>query len=136
MSNPEPRLFTLDEANALVPQLRPILNVLSGARVRLVEAQTEFDVRYHGGRGNGHPVPGGEIERLNTAILEAQRDIQESAQAIADLGCELKDPDRGMVDFRTMREGRVVYLCWLMDEPRVLFWHELEGGFAGRNPLD
>ncbi|OGG45955.1 MAG: hypothetical protein A3F84_11580 [Candidatus Handelsmanbacteria bacterium RIFCSPLOWO2_12_FULL_64_10] len=138
MSDPgffPPRIFSLDEAEALLPQLRPILNVLSRARTQQAEAQRELSERYHGGRGNGHPVPGGELDRLHGAMDQAQEHIQESVAAITGLGCELKDPDRGMVDFRTVRDGRVVYLCWLMEEPRILFWHDLDGGFAGRQPL-
>lgn len=139
MSEPgfrEPRIFTLEEAQALLPRLRPILNVLSRARAQYAEAQRELSERYHGGRGNGHPVAGGELDRLHGAMDDAQEHIQEAVVAIIGLGCELKDPDRGMVDFRTVRDGRVVYLCWLMEEPRIQFWHELEGGYAGRQPLE
>ena len=131
-----PRLFSLDEANQLIPVVRPLLESLRSAREELANAQRELDERFHGGRGNGHPVPGGELERLQTTMEAARFRIEEAARAIAELGCELKDPDRGMVDFRTERAGRVVYFCWLMHEPRVLYWHELDGGFAGRQALE
>lgn len=130
-----PRLFTLEEANALLPRLRPMLAELRGARERLAQGQRQLAERFHGGRGNGNPVPGGELDRLYAAMQEAQGKIDESVRGILELGCELKDPDRGMVDFRTTREGRVVYLCWLMHEPRVSYWHELDAGFAGRQPV-
>lgn len=132
---PEPRLFTLDEANALLPTLRPILDDLQRARERLVAAHAQLAERHHGGRGNGHVAPGGDLDRLNDTIQDTERQIGEAVRTIAGLGCELKDPERGMVDFRTRRGGRVVYLCWLRNEPEVLFWHELEGGFAGRQAL-
>jgi hypothetical protein len=132
----EPRIFTVEEANALLPQLRQLLDDLRAARERLLEAQEQIAQRFHGGaRSNGHVTPGGEVERLNAASNEAQADIGRAVSAIAELGCELKDPDRGMVDFRTMRGGRVVYLCWLQHEPEVLFWHELDGGYRGRQEL-
>lgn len=130
-----PRLFTPEEANALLPTLRRWLDQLSTARRGLLEAQRELAERFHGGRGNGHPAPGGELDRVHAYMQEAQAAIDEAAHRIMELGCELKDPDRGMVDFRTHREGRVVYLCWLMHEPEVLYWHELEAGYAGRQPL-
>ena len=138
MSGPEflpPRVFTVEEASALLPQLRQILASLRGARARLLASEREMTERYHGGRGNGHPAPGSELDRLQGVITESQNELDEALRAIAELGCELKDPDRGMVDFRTIRGGRMVYLCWLMHEPGIQFWHELEGGFAGRQPL-
>jgi hypothetical protein len=132
----EPRIFTVEEANGLLPRLRTILDELRAARERLLQAQEQIAARFHGGsRSNGHVLPGGELDRLNAASTEAQSDIGTAVSAIAELGCELKDPERGMVDFRTMRDGRVVYLCWLQHEPEVQFWHELEGGYRGRQPL-
>jgi hypothetical protein len=74
--------------------------------------------------------------RLTTASEDAQAQIRAAAEAIHELGGELKDPERGMVDFRSERDGRVVYLCWLMNERRVMYWHELDAGYRGRQPLD
>lgn len=71
-----------------------------------------------------------------TASEDAQSQIGAAAAAIEELGGELKDPDRGMVDFRSMRDGRVVYLCWLTEEPRVTYWHELDGGYRGRQRIE
>ncbi|HZT07134.1 MAG TPA: DUF2203 domain-containing protein [Chloroflexota bacterium] len=131
-----PRLFTVAEANALLPRLRDILAELRAARERLLHIQEQLAERIHGGaRSNGHIEPGGETAQLTAASEAAQRDMTRAVRAIAELGCELKDPDRGMVDFRTMRDGRVVYLCWLMDEPEVQFWHELDAGYRGRQRL-
>ncbi len=127
-----PRIFTYEEASALLPRLREILAALQDARSRIGAGQREMTERYHGGRGNGHSAPGGEVDRLQDRMVEAQKDIDEVVREVASLGCELKDPDRGMVDFRTLRDGRVVYLCWLKHEPAIQFWHDLEGGFAGR----
>jgi hypothetical protein len=132
----QPRIFTVDEANALLPQLRQLLSDLRAARERLLEAQEALAQRFHGGaRSNGHVAPGGDVDRLTAASNDAQADIGRAVSAIAELGCELKDPDRGMVDFRAMHDGHVVYLCWLQHEPEVLFWHELDAGYRGRQPL-
>ncbi len=131
------RLFTVEEANELLPRLRRILAHLQEARQRLLAAQHELGDRFHGGpRGNGHASPNSEMARLSTAGEAAQAQIAAAAAAIQELGGELKDPERGMIDFRTEREGRVVYLCWLLDEPRVMYWHELDGGYRGRQRLD
>lgn len=132
----EPRIFTFEEALALLPRLREILQNLRQAREAMASAQQVLDVKYHGGhRTNGHVKPGGELDQLMGRTEEARNRLTAAVRAIAELGCELKDPDQGMVDFRTMRDGRVVYLCWLMHEPTIGFWHELDGGFRGRQPL-
>jgi len=136
--NDEPvHLFTVEEANELLPRLRRILAQLQEARQRLIDAQRQLSERFHGGpRANGHAAPNSEMTRLTTASEDAQAQIGAAAAAIQELGGELKDPARGMVDFRSERDGRVVYLCWLMDEPRVMYWHELEAGYRGRQRLE
>ena len=55
---------------------------------------------------------------------------------VQSLGAELKEIRTGLIDFRSPRDDRVIYLCWRLGEPRILFWHELDAGFAGRQPLD
>jgi hypothetical protein len=131
------RLFTIEEANELLPQIRRILNQLQEARQKLQETQEQLSDRFHGGpRANGHAAPHSEIARLMTASEDAQAQIGAAAAAIQELGGELKDPDRGMVDFRSMRDGRVVYLCWLLEEPGVMYWHDLDAGYRGRQRLE
>ena len=61
------------------------------------------------------------------------REIEALLREIAELGAEVKDPEQGLIDFRTQRRGREVYLCWKLGEgDRISFWHDLEAGFAGR----
>ncbi|TMB93458.1 MAG: DUF2203 family protein, partial [Chloroflexi bacterium] len=62
--------------------------------------------------------------------------IKELAERVQSYGCELKDMEMGLIDFRWLREDREVYLCWKLGEARVEHWHELETGFAGRQPLE
>ena len=65
------------------------------------------------------------------------REIEALLREIAGLGAELKDPDRGLIDFRSLLRGRDVYLCWqLGDGDRIAFWHELGTGFAGRKIIE
>jgi hypothetical protein len=137
-SNDEPsRLFSVDEANRLLPRIRQILSQLQEARHKLLETQQQLGDRYQGGpRSNGHADPNSEMGRLMAASEDAQSQISAAVAAIQELGGELKDPERGMVDFRTERDGRIVYLCWLMEEPRVMYWHELDGGYRGRQRLE
>jgi hypothetical protein len=83
--------------------------------------------------GNGHATMSANLEQQIKRLIDA---IQEKINQITRLGIELKDIDRGLVDFPSLREGRVVYLCWLVSEPTVSYWHEVEAGFRGRRPLD
>ena len=68
-------------------------------------------------------------------MKELDRQLQRAATRLDRWGIEVKDPERGLVDFFHQREGRVVYLCFLLGEPAIAFWHELNAGFAGRQRL-
>jgi hypothetical protein len=77
-------------------------------------------------------------EEVHATQREAKRLTEEFDKLIAkinDLGCEIKDIEQGLVDFPALREGREVYLCWRLGEEEVAFWHELDAGFGGRQPL-
>jgi hypothetical protein len=69
------------------------------------------------------------------AVLADFEKIQRAVKAIEGLGLQLKDINTGLIDFLSERDGREVYLCWRFDEPRVAHWHDLDAGFAGRQPL-
>jgi hypothetical protein len=125
------RLFTLEEANSVLPRLRPLLEQLRDAVAALERVEAEAcDVRWKL-RANGHNVHGEPLSRLQS-VREA---VGRLAQQIADLGVELKDPRSGLIDFPSQREGQIVYLCWKLDEPEVAYWHSIEAGFAGRQRL-
>ena len=84
--------------------------------------------------GNGHLDEAAAAERPEAASRLAE-DIRQLAGEVEALGCELKDIAMGLVDFRAVRQGREVYLCWRLGEPGIAFWHELEAGYMGRQPL-
>ncbi len=127
-----PRLFTQEEATALLPELRPRLQELAAMKRRLDVVQREFNAIQQHARSNGHATRAQEL----TAELETLvHDLNAAVAAIQALGIDVKDLDSGLVDFPSEREGRVVYLCWRMDEPAIVAWHELDGGFMGRRPL-
>ncbi len=132
----ERRLFSLEEANALIPVLRPLLerlrDMVNEAQRQQTEIQRMESVWPH---ANGHRV---ELEvNLKTAraTLEAlTTDIRTGISEAEAHGCEVKDPSTGLIDFRSPRDGRVVYLCWRLGEDDIAFWHTLEDGFKGRQP--
>lgn len=123
------RFFTLEEANALLPQLNALLEQLMEARRAIVEARPDLWPVLKKAMGNGGSKKAGEL------LAEFER-AQAAYRAIEDLGVLLKDPDIGLVDFLHRRpDGREVYLCWRYGEPKVAYWHELHAGFAGRKPV-
>ena len=122
------KTFTLEEANALVPQINELLDEMTNLRDQIVSMGSALQsVLQHAG-GNGGNKAGSEY------VLLLQR-FNASLSFIQELGCELKDLDQGLIDFPSYRDGKLVYLCWKRGEPRVEFWHDIEAGFAGRQRL-
>ena len=85
-------------------------------------------------RGNGQRAD--TLRQAQEAAARALRQAQQTVETLQDLGCEVKDLEMGLVDFRSLREGREVYLCWRVGEETISYWHELDAGFGGRQPLD
>jgi hypothetical protein len=129
------RRYTLEEARTVLPRVIPLLEQLRDAFVKLRALQSSFQAQSRGASGDGSLVAdpwaaGGEdrMEVLN-------RGLRSAAGELDSLGIEVKDPERGLIDFYSERDGEVVYLCYLLGEPDIAFWHRLAGGFAGRQPL-
>lgn len=128
-----PRIFTVDEARALLPEVREIAESMQEHK-REFERQRSLlkDAGTHAA-GNGH----GSRDAL-AAQPAAERQVQEiqsRIEQLARIGVEVKGIDEGLVDFPSMRDGRIVYLCWRVGEPDILYWHEVEAGFRGRQSL-
>ena len=129
-----PHYFTVNEANGALPRLRQWLTRLQTRRRRLDEVQGQLAELAVKAAANGNLLE----EEVHATQREAQRLDDELNKLIAkinDLGCELEDVGQGLVDFPAMRDGREVHLCWRLGEEKVAFWHELEAGFGGRQPL-
>jgi hypothetical protein len=132
------RLCTVDEARAALPGVRQA--IAEGrehlARARELRELVEDQETYYGDRVETEANP--ERERYGTLrkeLAETRAAVERVIENIQKLGGELKDMDRGLVDFCSVRDGAVVYLCWESDEDTVSFWHPLETGYAGRKPL-
>jgi len=123
------RTFTLAEANRLIPQLCEHLTVVKRAKAVLVRTKDEVrkasaQAQYGGGTFMGRHYIG------------ALEQISEHLQAVQELGVHVKDLDMGLCDFPHVLDGRVVYLCWKLGETEIQWWHEINSGYAGRQPLD
>jgi hypothetical protein len=123
-----PKLFTLEEANALLPRLRELLDDLTLHRDALREKAPRLEpiLRTAGANGGGRASSEYGVEAYNLYL---------AIWRIHELGVLLKDLDMGLLDFPHEREGRIVFLCWHPPEERVGYWHEIEAGYAGRRPL-
>lgn len=121
------RHFTIDEARAELPWVAERLAALRAAHARLTDEETRH-VLAGGSAANGGGAAGKQVG-------EAFLDIQANVTAFDGRGILLRDFDRGLVDFPSMREGREVYLCWIDGEADIAYWHELDAGFAGRHEL-
>jgi hypothetical protein len=122
------RHFTREQANALLPRVEPLLRSLRGARDRLTDSEAH-ELLATAAPTNGGGAPG---RAVGDAFLEV-RDLLGELQG---LGIVVRDIDRGLIDFPAIIGGSEVYLCWELDEPEIGFWHELESGYGGRQPLD
>ena len=128
------RRFTLAEAESLLPRLTELILQLQERKQEHEQSHARVWELEQKMGGNGHLAE----EALNAAQREMARAVAEVnslVQKVEALGCELKDIDQGLVDFRIVMEEREVYLCWKLGEPSIGWWHELEMGFAGRRPL-
>ncbi|MDP6359053.1 MAG: DUF2203 domain-containing protein [Planctomycetota bacterium] len=127
----KPKVFTLERAKAALPLVSRIVEDLKNAWIEIQEKKDEFTTRT-------------QVETsLSEDVLKFREEIQELAdkmneydQELSQLGIELKDPATGLIDFYCRHEERLVYLCWRHGEDDIDFWHELDAGFAGRQPID
>jgi hypothetical protein len=130
------RIFTPEQANALLVEVRPLVARLVEHRVDLLAAQArraELEANVGGNGGGLDPAVPAAIERAAAAAEEGLRATLDDLQA---LGVLVKDLDSGLVDFPADRGGELVLLCWQLGEERIDWWHRPQDGFAGRRPLD
>src|SRR5687767_4371352 len=123
------KLFTLDEANALLPSVRLKLERMQKLYGRIggfrEEAKAAAAAAEFGGGMEG-----------GSAYVKALYEVGRITTELHELGVQLKDYSRGLIDFPSMRDDRVILLCWQIGEgDEIEWWHELEAGFAGRQPL-
>jgi hypothetical protein len=125
----EERLFTVSEANSLIPRLKVILQEVADEWTRIRDLQPEIQKAREKAQFDGHSPFGAEY-------VQSASHLMFLIQQIKEMGVVLKDIDKGLCDFPYMRQGRVVYLCWRLGEEAIEYWHDVESGFAGREPLD
>jgi hypothetical protein len=122
------KLFTIEEANALLPRLRALLKAMFALRDEALAIRPDILPVLEKAAGNGG-------SRQASELFVIFNKFEKLLKEIHSLECELKGFEQGLIDFPSLRDGRKVYLCWQYDEPEIAYWHEIDGGFAGRQPL-
>lgn len=117
--------FTVEEANAALPDLRERVARIRSARQEILAASGRIGKRV-AADGGGHD---GREYWEALAVLKAE------VEHLSARGIVLRDPESGLLDFPAELSGRRVFLCWRLGEDHVGYWHEVDAGFLGRRPL-
>ena len=131
-----PKVFTLQEANGMVPALEPLMRRLMGMRQELRQHQQVLDEFRARASRDGGVLPGSSFAEAKTETTRILAEIHEGVQQVETWGCVVKDLDQGLVDFLARRGREQVFLCWRLGEPEIRYWHRLQDGFADRKPLE
>ena len=129
------REFTVEEANAAVAELRPVVErmVEHGRKLEAAQrSQVELVTRI---AGNGGDMQPSDLRELAEMIQQEADAIAACAEEINAAGAQIKSLEEGLLDFPSRRDGELVLLCWKLGEDEIGYWHDVDEGFAGRKPL-
>jgi len=124
-----PRSFTLSEANQALTIIRPLMDEIQAIRQKILENQPETWTAIEKSVGNGG-------SRALSAVVQDFEKLDALVHRILDIGVIIKDINIGLMDFPALKDGREVYLCWQYGEADIAYWHEVEAGYSGRQPID
>lgn len=124
-----PQYFTLHEANQALTVIRPLMDEVQAIRKKILANQPEAWPAIEKSAGNGG----------NRALSDLVQDFEQLDALIHQIqstGAQIKDINTGLLDFSALKEGREVYLCWQFGEQDIAYWHEVDAGYAGRQPIE
>ena len=119
------RRFTLDQANRSLPLVKRIVADIIITHTKAAEHRERLE----------HLTAAKDVAATQAQLDGSITRLQDLVDELSDVGVELKDYEKGLVDFVGHHEGRDVYLCWRHGEDKIAYWHELETGYAGRKPV-
>ncbi|MBI3654516.1 MAG: DUF2203 domain-containing protein [Acidobacteria bacterium] len=119
------KLFTLTEARLLLPRVRKLMERISAERRLLMNVHSDIERARKNSEGGGGSPYGAYYLNHITSFGRAVREVER-------LGVQIKDFDKGLIDFPCSYKGRIVLLCWKIGETEIDYWHEIEAGYAGR----
>lgn len=129
------KLFTVEQANAALPLVRAIAADLARLSRDVIERRERLATLLAGRERGTRDLYGEELAHVEAELEKDSERLQEYVEELRELGVDPKNGPEGLVDFPSMLDGKPVYLCWKLGEPEVLFWHDLDAGFRGRQPL-
>ncbi len=130
MASQQP-IYSIEQANALIPQVRAIVLQLAVEQRRLDAAHAEMHRQLD---SNGDPAAAARASRQEVDVTQIRDGMRGLVDHLAEMGIELRDMELGLVDFPGVRDGRSVWLCWRLADPSVAFWHGTDEGYANRRP--
>ncbi len=122
------RYFTLAEARAALPRVKALMDQVQQARSEILRLRPSVWPALRNAANNGGNLQAGEM-------LEHFRKLEAGVKGIMEMGILVKDIDSGLIDFLSVRQGREVFLCWQHGEEELRYWHELNAGYPGRQPI-
>ena len=132
------KIVTLEEAQALLLRVKPLVEQLQGLQRSIVQANQQLnELVAKLSAGNGYPIQAikEQTKQVTSRQLHLLEAFQSALKQLEETGCLLKDVTAGLVDFYSLRQGELVFLCWKVGEDQIRFWHPLESGYASRQPL-
>jgi hypothetical protein len=134
------RIYTVTDANALVPVLSEVATAIRDAYREMEDATeqiADFESNFSAELQDPAWEQRSEYDEYRKRFAAAREELSKQMERLGGLGAELKDPRIGLVDFYARRAGgETVYLCWKLGEDRIRTWHTLSGGYAGRRPVE
>jgi len=119
--------YTVEEASRLLPQIRKWLDLINHCRHRI----EQLEKRFNGFLEEGYDIGGDSVNQYIQMLAELRSVLLEFHKR----EIQIKDVERGLIDFPSLREGREIFLCWENGEETIEHWHELDAGFSGREPI-
>jgi len=131
------RIFTLNEAQTLLPVVEALLRKAQAAGRRSSDLEEEMQqISQRIFLLGGVHVDIVAVARRRAELDKATQEVQDTLTEIDSIGVQVKDLDKGLLDFPSVLDGKSILLCWKLGEKEIAYWHSPEDGFAGRKPLD
>jgi hypothetical protein len=129
------KLFTVEQANAALPLVRSITTDLVRLSREVMERRERLALLSAGRNASAKDPYSEELAQIEEELEKDSRQLTEYVEELRALGVEPKSGPEGLIDFPSMMDDRIVFLCWKLGESEVTYWHELDAGFAGRQSL-
>jgi hypothetical protein len=129
------RLFTVEQANAMLPLVRAIVADLAELSGDVIDRRQRLSQLSAGRHSESDDFYSAEVAQIEQELEKDGHRLQEYVEEPRALGVEPKNGPQGLVDFPSELDGRIVFLCWKLGEQEVAFWHEIDAGFVGRQSL-